>query len=69
MQISFNYLIPTFLLDKKCKTYAWVHGDVYDLNNDKLNYIAQKKSFKNVNKIVAISNNTKKSLLEVFPRI
>lgn len=67
MQISFNYLIPTFLLDKKCKTYAWVHGDVYDLNNDKLNYVAQKKSFKNVNKIVAISNNTKKSLLEVFP--
>lgn len=33
MQISFNYLIPTFLLDKKCKTYAWVH--VYKQDNQR----------------------------------
>ena len=67
IEISFNYLIPTFLLSHHTKTIAWVHGDVYDLQNNKKNYLLQKKSFKYVNKIVAISDNTYKSIEKVFP--
>lgn len=67
VEISFNYLIPTFLLSKRSLSFSWIHGDVYDLENNKLNYLAQKRSLKHVNKIVAISNNTKKSLTDVFP--
>ncbi len=64
-EISFNCMIPTFLLSKNGKTIAWNHGDVYDLNlrDRKL----QNGSFKNVNRIVAISNNTYRSLVELFP--
>ena len=60
-------MIPTFLLSKKCKTISWIHGDVYDLQKNKRNYLLQRKSFKYVDKIVAISNNTYNSLIDVYP--
>lgn len=68
IEISYNYLIPTFLLGKKGKTISWVHGDIYDLKEHKYNYIKQKKAFKSVNKIVAISENTYKSIIDVYPQ-
>lgn len=67
VEISFNYMIPTFLLSKKCKTISWIHGDVYDLKENKKDYLLQKKSFKYVDKIVSISNNTYNSLIDVYP--
>ena len=67
VEISFNYLIPTFLLSKKSKTISWIHGDIYDLYKNKKNYLLQKKSFRYVDKIVAISNNTYNSLNDVYP--
>lgn len=67
IEISFNYLIPTFLLSKKTKTIAWLHGDIYDLNNKKRYKKLQRKSLKNVDKIVAISNNTLDSVKNVYP--
>lgn len=67
IEVSFNYMIPTFLLSHKTKTISWIHGDIYDLKENKYNYLLQKRSLKHVNKIVAISNNTYKSLEEVFP--
>ena len=68
IEISFNYMIPTFLLSHSAKTIAWVHGDVYDLLDNKKNYRLQNNSFKDVNKIVAISDNTYESLEKVFPQ-
>jgi len=67
IEISFNYLIPTFLLSKKTKTISWIHGDIYDLKSNKRNYKLQQKSFKYVDKIVAISDNTFNSLKDVYP--
>ena len=60
-------MIPTFLLGKKTKTISWIHGDIYDLNKNKINYLLQKKSFRYTDKIVAISNNTYNSLTDVYP--
>ncbi len=70
LYISFNYQIPTFLLPKDTKNIAWIHGDVYDLDeagkeNDK--YL-QDKAFDKVKKIVAISDNTMQSLEDLFPQ-
>lgn len=66
-EIAFNSMIPTFLLDKKAKTISWNHGDLYSLKEKKHDMKLQKKSFKYVNKIVAISKNTYESILDVFP--
>lgn len=70
LYISFNYQIPTFLLPKDTKNIAWIHGDVYDLNepeaeNDK--YL-QDKAFDKARKIIAISDKTLQSLEDLFPR-
>ena len=66
-EISFNSMIPTFLLKKDCKTISWVHGDIYNLKKNKHNWNLQNNSFKNVNRIVAISQNTYNSIITVFP--
>jgi len=67
VEIAFNYMIPTFLLSKKCKTISWMHGDINDLKIKKIDYLLQKHSLKYVDKIIAISNNTYNSITNVFP--
>lgn len=71
VEISFNYLIPTFLLskNKNVKTISWVHGAIWDIEKNKkflLNKL-QKRSFKSVDKIVCIASDTKKSVDTIYP--
>lgn len=67
VEIAFNYLIPTFLLNYNVKTIGWCHGAVTDLKeNDKLKKL-QKKYYDKINKIVAISNKTFDSVIDVYP--
>ena len=67
-EIAFNSLIPTFLLNKKGKTVSWVHTDIYDLKDQKYNLWLQTKAYKTINKIVAISENTYNSIIDIFPQ-
>lgn len=69
VEVSFNYLFPTFLLDKKTKNIAWIHGSIYDIsrNNNLFLHILQKRHLKQIDKIVAISNSTELSIKEVYP--
>lgn len=68
VEISFNYLIPTFLLDRECKRkIAWMHSTIYDLEDSKFMKQKQRKSLKEVNKIVAISEVTEQSVRDEFP--
>ena len=68
VEISFNYLIPTFLInDKSKKKIAWIHGSIEDLENKKWMKKKQSKSLKKVDKIVAISDVTKQSIVSEFP--
>ena len=67
-EIAFNYMIPTFLLSKKGKTISWNHGDIYDLKYKKRDKFLQDRSYRYVNKIVAISQNTYNSIVEIFPK-
>lgn len=69
LYISFNYQIPTFLLPKGTKNIAWIHSDVYDLaeKNMQRERRRQDTAFYNVRKIVAISDNTERSLRDLFP--
>ena len=71
LEISFNYLIPTFLLssDKNVKKISWVHGAIWDIESkkDPWLYVLQQKSFKKVDRIVAIATNTKESIEKLYP--
>ncbi len=66
-EIAFNMLIPTYFLSKKGKTIAWIHSDIYFLKNEFYQFHLQKKAFKHLNRIVAISENTYNSILELYP--
>lgn len=66
-EIAWNYMIPTFLLSKKKKTISWNHGSISDLKSNSFNRFMQQKQYKKVDKIVAISNNTYQSIIEVYP--
>lgn len=70
LYVSFNYLIPTFLLPKGTKNIAWIHGDVYDLAEKKMlrERTRQDIAFDKVQKIVAISDRTEQSIKELFPK-
>lgn len=72
--ISFNYLLPSFLLPPGKKNIAWIHGDVYDLVNRYPNQKVmtdeidlQREAFKKADRIVAISDITEQSLRDLFP--
>ena len=69
--ISFNYQLPSFMLPgfKSEKKIAWFHGDLYDLQelSKEWEKNKQQKVWKNANRIVTISNKSKKSLDDIFP--
>lgn len=69
LYVSFNYLKPTFLLPEHKKCIAWIHGDIYNLlNNDKQEERElQRLSFGKADKIVAISNHTYQSIIDLYP--
>lgn len=67
VEISYNYMIPTFIIRKTGKTIAWMHGDIYDLLNNKLKFYYQKRALKNVNYIVTISKETYNSVIDLYP--
>lgn len=70
VEISFNCQIPSFLTSpkKSVLNIQWNHGDLYGLRNKRFKRFLQSRSFKKADKIVAISENTKNSILEVFPK-
>ncbi len=75
LYISFNYLKPSFLLPRNKKSVSWIHGDIYDLVNKYPNQAKdmseerelQREAFKHVDRILAISDNTKQSIEEIYP--
>lgn len=69
LYVSFNYQIPTFLLPKGTRNIAWIHGSVYDLAERKKlrDRKRQDLAFEKAKKIVVISDNTEKSVMDLFP--
>lgn len=68
-EVSFNYLYPTYLLNKKSKNISWFHGSIENLLSDKKNRERQLKHLKKVNNIVAISDATLNSIEKVYPQL
>lgn len=70
LYVSFNYLKPSFLLPPGKKNVAWIHGDVYDLLKPDMQEERelQDKAFDKADRIVAISDITMQSLVDLFPR-
>ena len=66
-EIAFNYLYPVYLLNNDAKTISWNHGTIYNLKNHKFSRIRQGKKLKYVNRIITISEETSKSVKEIYP--
>lgn len=67
IEVSFNYMIPTFLLNRNSKKLiAWMHGSIEDLNVHPALIKKQKKYLDKVDKIVPISENTEDSILNLY---
>lgn len=80
IEIAFNYMIPSILIsNSKAKKYTVVHSSIEDLdytkalnekyNKTKLKYQLQKHSFEKMNNIIAISNRTEKSIIDLYPEV
>lgn len=80
IEISFNYLYPTFLLsnDPSVKKIAWIHSSIEDLDYRSIEdkkvktkiynkYKLQKKHLDKIDKIITISDRTFKSVNTVYP--
>ena len=68
VEISFNYMIPTFLLDRRSSLLvSWIHSSIEDLKDNSRNRIYQKKYLEKVDNIIAISKKTTQSIISVFP--
>ena len=68
VEISFNYQIPSFLTRKSAYNIQWIHSDVYDLQGHPFKRFLQSRSYKKADKIVVISENTARSVTELFPQ-
>lgn len=70
VEISFNFQIPSFLVKEtsKVKAIEWNHGDIYELQNKRFQKLLQKRSYARATKIIAISQNTEKSIKDLFPQ-
>lgn len=80
IEVAFNYMIPSILVsNSKAKKYTVVHSSIEDLDYKKASkqdfkdiqfkYNLQKDSFKKMNNIVAISNKTEESIINLFPEV
>lgn len=70
LYVSFNYLKPSFLLPPGKRNIAWIHSDVYNLahGNKIEERELQEKAFEKADRIVAISDITLESLIDLFPK-
>ena len=78
IEVAFNYYMPSIFVasSNKSKKICWVHSSIEDLdyhiNNNyttKLRYINQKKAFNKMDNIVAISNKTRRSIINLYPEV
>lgn len=69
LYVSFNFLRPSFLLPPGKKNIAWIHSDVYVLGQENMTEerALQNEAFRKANRIVAISDITTQSLIDLFP--
>lgn len=67
LEVSFNYQIPSFLLSGKVPAVSWIHGDINDLKRRPYFRWLQRKAFRRVNQIVAVSENTRSSIISIYP--
>lgn len=71
LYVTFNYQLPSFLLQGNKKNIAWIHANIYDLaGEEKSRYLnLQKEALMKANSIVAISSITEKSICELIPEV
>lgn len=77
IEVAFNYLIPSFLISFKGKSFCWIHTSIEDLDDNNLSGIKKLstkyrrfllgRKLSKVDNIVAISNRTEESISLLYP--
>ena len=68
IEVSFNYMIPTFLLDRRSSLLiSWIHGSIENLKCDDESRNIQRAYLGKTNEIVTISKKTQDSVIDVYP--
>lgn len=71
LYISFTYMRPVLLLPAGRKCISWMHGDIYNLleNRDKMpeNRRLENEALYKVKKIISASDHTTQSVIDVHP--
>ena len=69
IEVSFTIMNPPlkFSERKNVKKIAWIHGSIENFKDDEVKKSYHKEHLKNVGFIVAISNKTRQSIVDVYP--
>lgn len=65
--VAFNYQLPSFFLKKYSKTISWAHGSMENLATEPRKRRLQWKAYAHADRIVAITERTRRSILDLFP--
>ncbi len=71
LYVAFTYMRPILLLPEEKKCISWMHGDIYNLleNRDKIpeNRKLENEALYKVKKIISASDHTTQSVIDVHP--
>lgn len=67
--IAFNYQLPTFFVRPSECSISWNHGSIECLADDPVGYERQRDAYAYFNRIVAIAQRTRDSIVELFPEV
>lgn len=65
--VSFNYQIPSFLVKPEENSISWNHGSIEDLADDEVRREYQRQAYAHFDRIVAIAERTRASIVNLFP--
>lgn len=79
IEVAFNYLIPSFLISVKGKSFCWIHTSIEDLDENNFSGIRKLstkcrrfllgRKLRKVDHIIAISNKTEESINLLYPEL
>lgn len=67
--VAFNYQLPTFFVRPCEHSISWNHGSVECLARDSVAFDRQRQSYAYMDRIVAIADRTRKSIVDLFPEV
>lgn len=67
--VAFNYQLPTFFVRPGETSISWNHGSIECLADDARARRRQRRAYGHMNRIVAIAERTRRSIVDLFPEV